>query len=261
MSIQWVVLLVVAILIAYKMFRWMFPAILTEKEVEIRMEAFFKQRLPRGLPITREEIVEGVFGGRNVPMLVKDDGRVVWLKTAEWHNGWSARVFEDGRALFLGSTPEEFREKYAAFKRRVPIETPLIRAKLLEETFNGVGVAEVGDLCWWPNTDHSYVLAAATLNDGKHVVVGYEDGIFSLISSERRDYQMVLDNLQRLPALELDDDHIDIHFAKDRQLLVMYQPCDCQDRKHGWNVDGFGWSGSLACKKFAEHGMSCSVEE
>ena len=64
-----------------------------------------------------------------------------------------------------------------------------------------------------------------------------------------------------LKELELDDDHINIHFAKDRQILAWHNSTDRQELRRGWDVGGFGWSGTLACQKFAEHGMSCSFEK
>ena len=244
---------------ALRMVYQRFPKELTQKEIETKMGAFFEKRLPLGFPITREEIIQNVFGGWDVPMMVKDDGHFVYVRTEVFHNGWSALVFTDGK-LDRGLTPSEIEEKCDAFRARKLLETPLIKTKLLEQVFNGVSVDEAGDLSWWPDLDHSYVLATATLSDGKHVVVGYEDGVFLLLSSTKGNYQMVLDNLSRRPMLELDDDHINIHFAKDRQILAWHNSTDRQELRRGWDVGGFGWSGTLACQKFAEHGMSCSAD-
>lgn len=229
-------LVLMSSLAAFVVFRRVFPKKLTQDEAKERMQAFFEKRMPSGFPISREEIIQNVFDGRNVPLLVKNDGHLVYLRTAVSENGWTALAFVDGK-LPHWDTPEEIDKKLAAFQNRELVETPQIRVKLLEETFGGVGVTEVGDLCWLQNIDHSYVLATATLNNGKHVVVGYEDGTFSLLSSERGNFQMVLDNLQRRPPLEFDDDgYIDIRFAKGRQLLVSFQSLDGYKRKRGWYV-------------------------
>lgn len=258
---MYVALSLIAILglVALRVVYQRFPQKLTKKEIEIKMGAFFEKRMPLGFPITREEIIKNVFGGREVPMMVKDDGHLVYVRTEILHNGWVALAFIDGK-LPRSLTPSEIEEKCEAFDKRKVVETPLIKTKLLEQVFNGVSVDEVGDLCWWPDLDHSYVIVTATLSNGKHVIVGYEDGVFYLISSTKGNYQMILDNLPRRPMLELDDDHIGIHFAKDRQLLAWYSSTDHQNLRRGWDVGGFGWSGDLASQKFAEHGMSCSAD-
>lgn len=258
MYITWMLIAALGFIVLQKVYQKL-PRKLTKKEIETRMGAFFEKRSPLGFPITREEILQNVFGGRDVPMMVKDDGHLVYVRTEILHNGWSALAFIDGK-LPRSWRPSENEERIDAFKKRKLVEAPLIKAKLLEKVFSGAGVDEVGDLCWWPNLEHSHVLVTATLSNRKHVVIGYEDGIFYLLSSTKGNYQMVLDNLSRRPTLELDDDHIDIHFAKDRQLLAWHNSTDHQELRRGWDVGGFGWGGALACQKFADHGMSCSVD-
>lgn len=155
---------------------------------------------------------------------------------------------------------EELIRRYDEFKKRIPYKTIMIKERLAKQDFGGIEVAEVGDLCWWPDVSCDRVLIAVTLGNGKHIVVGYDDGVFSILSSDKGNYQMVLNNLQHLPVLELDDDCICIRFTRSRQLLVQYHLTDYQHWKRGWNAAGFGWSDSAACKKFAEHGMSFSAE-
>lgn len=125
------------------------------------------------------------------------------------------------------------REKIVEFERRRERGTPELRQMLQEMTVHDVPIAEVGDLMWWPNVDHTTILAAIRLNDGRCLVVGYDDGrfVFPVASEDSH----VLDNLTQLPKFTFDDfaGGIEIWFES-RLYIIVSHSYDIGTGQHVW---------------------------
>lgn len=147
-------------------------------------------------------------------------------------------------------------QEWDKFLKRKETETPLIFEKVYNEGVGGRRVLEVGDLCWENNTSITSILLAIRYEDDRGIGIISYDGIeFRPVVDGK--FIEIIQNLAELPCLELDEDHIDIHIEPEHHLIAQRQPPDFKN----WSIDGEGWSGSWATKKFGEHGITFDASE
>ncbi len=148
-------------------------------------------------------------------------------------------------------------ERFKSFKKKL---TPVLRREYQSATVDGVPVAEVGDLVWWPDPGKIVVLAGVKLTDGRFQILGFENGKFEVPTASGNSW--LLNNLKEMPRLELDDDHVRVSITDELGLMVTYsRDYSIAGSSYTWGFSGTTWSGSAACRKFAEHGITLSMEQ
>jgi len=147
----------------------------------------------------------------------------------------------------------EIEKKLENFRNREKKETPLIVKRILSEGINGQVVKQVGDVCWnyYLSDTKAEVLITVQFATGEIGLASY-DG-FKIEHVKKGKFIWAIELLEKLPQLELDDDHVDIYIDDEYSLIAQ-----CIDDK--WSVGGEEWTGKSACKKFEEHGFSLNIE-
>lgn len=206
-----------------------------EEDVERNMERFFRKRKLQGY-ITEDEIVRKVLRGWIKPIIIKDGGRLIVVIVNKHGKRFSLVVFRNGKSIRrpVAFTPAQLNRAVEDFVNRKKVESPRISKRLLgthaiinnEGIATAITVTQLGNLCWWPNTDHSIVLAGGHLSNGKFVVLSYEDGEVLILRLDEPQAQLVLDNLSSVPRILHNGGELHIELNADQMLTVAY--------KNGW---------------------------